>query len=84
MKKSLELSQDGVNYDIQVADGSEKVLDDQLIRSIAALDDVTEYSFVHDISLSARIEEAYIADELKEWGLYKERLKEGKLITFFI
>ncbi|MCY9513866.1 ABC transporter permease [Paenibacillus apiarius] len=79
LKESLELSQDGVNYDIQVSNDNEKIIDDQLVQSIASLNDVTEYSVVNDLYVNAWIEEASIADELKEMAKKdKSRLKDGK------
>ncbi|WP_019119616.1 ABC transporter permease [Brevibacillus massiliensis] len=66
LKESLALSQEGVNYDIQAWYFDEKELDDSLIRSIASLDDVTEYSVIHGLNVNAWIEQAAIADELQE------------------
>ncbi|KAB2329766.1 ABC transporter permease [Cytobacillus depressus] len=78
LKKSLELSQVGVNFDIEVANGSEHVLDDELIHSIADLNDVTEYSVVNEFFLNTWVEEASVAAELKKLGMYKANLKDGK------
>lgn len=79
LKESLELSQDGINYDIQVSNNNEKIIDDQLVQSIAALNDVTEYSVVNELNVNAWIEEASITDELKEMVKKdKSRLKDGK------
>lgn len=58
MRKSVELSQDGLNYDIQVYMGTEdaqKVA--QLTKSISALPNITEYNVVRELSLSSWIDE---------------------------
>ncbi|AOC91314.1 ABC transporter permease [Bacillus amyloliquefaciens] len=78
LKESLKLSQDGVNYDIQVSNNYGK-LADQSIQTIANLHDVTEYSIVNELTVNAWIEETSIARELKEIvNKDKSRLKDGK------
>ncbi|WP_405176579.1 FtsX-like permease family protein [Paenibacillus sp. FSL H8-0261] len=67
MRKSVELSQDGLNYDIQVYMGTEdaqKVA--QLTKSISALPNITEYNVVRELSLSSWIDEKDMAKELQE------------------
>lgn len=66
LQKSLELSQDGVNYDIQIYTGNENQTNDQMMNTIASLEDVTEYNMVKEMHLSSWIDEAFIADELQE------------------
>ena len=67
MKKSLELSQAGVNYDIQVYMGNNKVeKNDLLIQTILTLPDVTEYTRVKELSVNTWLDKASIADELQE------------------
>jgi len=65
LKKSLELSQDGVNYDIQVTvhgnDFAQGVWD-----SIASMGDVTESSSIRELLANAWVSEEKIADQLKE------------------
>jgi putative ABC transport system permease protein len=65
LKKSLELSQSGVNYDIQVTTGSGEI-SDRVLNAITSLDDITEYSVLKQISINAWIPEAEIAKELQE------------------
>ncbi|MFM9280796.1 ABC transporter permease [Paenibacillus jiagnxiensis] len=48
MTQSLELSQEGVNYDIEVSYSNGKRIDDQLLQSIVSLDGVTEYNVIHE------------------------------------
>lgn len=80
LTKSLELSQDGVNFDIQVSterEDTETV--DQLLKSIAALDNVTEYSLMRDLTLNAWVNQESIAKELQEQvNQDKSMLKNGK------
>lgn len=79
LKQSLAMSQEGVNYDIELSYGNEKRIDDRLVQSIASLSDVSEYSVIHELYRNAWIEEASIADELQE-AVKKDKsmLKDGK------
>ena len=80
LTKSLELSQDGVNFDIQVSmerEYTETV--DQLLKSIAALDHVTEYSLMRDLTLNAWVNQEAIAKELlRQVNEDESMLKNGK------
>ncbi|CAH0119919.1 hypothetical protein PAE9249_02428 [Paenibacillus sp. CECT 9249] len=78
-KQSLLLSQEGVNFDIQVAYGNEKSIDDRLVQSIVSLPDVTEYSLIRELYMEAWIPAASVADELRE-KIKKDKsmLKDGK------
>lgn len=67
MRKSVELSQDGLNYDIQVYMGTEDAQKvDRLTKSITALPNITEYNVVRELSLSSWIDEKDMAKELQE------------------
>lgn len=66
MKQSLELSQEGVNYDIEVSYGHGQRIDDRLIQSIVSLDGVTEYYVIQELDKNAWVDEAIIADELQK------------------
>ncbi|WP_026342423.1 ABC transporter permease [Paenibacillus fonticola] len=67
LKKSLELSQEGLNYDIEVALSSEKPEEnEQFVRSIGSLQDVTEYSVNKRIGANTWIEESMLGKELQE------------------
>ncbi|MEK4295421.1 ABC transporter permease [Paenibacillus sp. FSL R5-0914] len=67
MRKSVELSQDGLNYDIQVYMGTEDTQKvDRLTKSISALPNITEYNVVRELSLSSWIDEKDMAKELQE------------------
>lgn len=79
MKQSLELSREGVNYDIEVSYGNGKRIDDRLMQSIVTLDGVTEYNVIHELYKNAWVDEAFIADELQE-KVKKDKslLQDGK------
>jgi len=81
LSKSLVLSQDGVNYDIQVYMGNEdRTTIDPLIQSLTTLKDVTEASVIQKLSVSSLIEEASLAPELQERvKMDNSMLKNGKL-----
>ncbi|MFD0710862.1 ABC transporter permease [Paenibacillus sp. GCM10027626] len=66
MTQSLELSREGVNYDIEVSYSDGKGIDEGLMRSIVSLDGVTEYNVIHELYKSAWVDAAIIADELQE------------------
>jgi len=66
MKQSLELSQEGVNYDIQLSYSDGKNIDDPLLQSIVSLNGVTEYNMIQELYKSSWIDKAFIADELQE------------------
>ncbi|MDP4096402.1 ABC transporter permease [Paenibacillus sp. P96] len=48
MTQSLELSREGVNYDIEVSYSNGKRIDNRLMQSIVSLDGVTEYNVIHE------------------------------------
>lgn len=66
MKQSLELSQEGVNYDIQLSYSDGKKIEDPLLQSIVSLNGVTEYNLVQELYKSAWVDPSVIADELQE------------------
>ncbi|MDK8180330.1 FtsX-like permease family protein [Paenibacillus sp. UMB4589-SE434] len=81
LKQSLALSQEGVNYDIQIWYSNWKPLDDSTVQSIASLDDVSEYNVIEWNMVNAWFDEAAIADELRK-AVKQDRsaLKEGKYL----
>lgn len=79
LKQSLELSQEGVIYDIEVSDGNGKRIDDRLIQSIVSLEGVTEYNVILEWYKKAWVDEAFITDELQERvKADKSLLQDGK------
>ena len=69
LKKSLSLSQDGANYDISIS-----MDDDQLVKTIANLEGVTEFNVLKQIDVLSSVHQDAISYELKELG------KEGSLL----
>ncbi|MED3572307.1 ABC transporter permease [Cytobacillus praedii] len=63
LKKSLALSQSGLDFDMQVfiEDGR-----DDLFKSISSLEDVTEFNVIKELNTTSMINESAIASELKE------------------
>ncbi|AIG26610.1 ABC transporter permease [Brevibacillus laterosporus] len=79
MTQSLELSREGVNYDIEVSYSNGKRIDEGLMRSIVSLDGVTEYNVIHELYGNAWVDVAIIADELQEKVKKdKSMLQDGK------
>ncbi|MGG3871178.1 ABC transporter permease [Brevibacillus laterosporus] len=79
MTQSLELSREGVNYDIEVSYSNGKRIDEGLMRSIVSLDGVTEYNVIHELYGNAWVDAAIIADELQEKVKKdKSMLQDGK------
>ncbi|MEC0167104.1 ABC transporter permease [Paenibacillus graminis] len=81
MKQSLDLSQEGINFDIEVSYSNGERIDDRLIQSILSLDGVKEYNVIHELSKNAWVDEAFIADELQE-KVKKDKslLQDGKYL----
>jgi putative ABC transport system permease protein len=77
LQRSAGLSEEEINFDIQVTlPGENAAEDQQLIKTITGLHDVTEYSVVNDLSVNAWIDEELIAEELREYS--SEVVKNGK------
>ncbi|MCM3761995.1 ABC transporter permease [Alkalihalobacillus oceani] len=64
--KSMEMSQDGIDFDIRVQQSQETEEARQLLEEIPSLPEVTNYSLEKQVYLSAMIDETKIAEELKE------------------
>ncbi|WP_195573971.1 ABC transporter permease [Paenibacillus sp. 1001270B_150601_E10] len=79
MTQSLELSRQGVNYDIEVSYSNGKRIDDHLMQAIVSLSDVTAYNVIQEFYMNAWVDEAFIADELQE-RVQKDKglLQDGK------
>lgn len=79
IQKTIELPQD-VKYDIQVSNES---LDDQVINSIANLDDVTDWNVTKNFSLFSWIDEDVVINEYQDLAKDDPSLwKEGKYQYF--
>lgn len=78
--KAVELSQDGIDFDIQVfIEGEYTKSDEQLIKSITSLDDVTEFSVLKELRKTSWLNEELIAKELQQQVKQDQSmLKNGK------
>ncbi|MFF2448203.1 ABC transporter permease [Neobacillus sp. NPDC058068] len=82
LKKSLELSQKGVNYDIEVSlSTAASVSDQKLLKSFASLKDVTESSVMNKLYVNAWINKAEVADEFRK-AVYKDNFENEKYPYF--
>ncbi|MFK9090873.1 ABC transporter permease [Bacillus salipaludis] len=67
LKKSLVLSQDGVNYDISVSLSGELTQSNQrMLKTFSSLDDVTETSVIREIGMNTWMDEASLPDEIQQ------------------
>lgn len=67
LKKGIDLSSSGVNYDILVQmdlDSEEETA--ELVNSITALSNVTDANYIQSLEVNSLVDKAFIADELKE------------------
>ncbi|KRG15898.1 ABC transporter permease [Lederbergia galactosidilytica] len=77
LKKSAELSQIGMNYDMSV--GVDHEGDDQLIQSIISMDEVTDYNIMTQVNnLKTWIDPQSIADPLRESATFEQEFQDGK------
>lgn len=77
LKKSLELSQDDINYDIMVELGQEG--DEQLVKSILAMDEVTDHSIMFRTSLlNSKVDEEKVGKLIKEDESFSYVVEDGK------
>ena len=77
MRKSAEISQDGINFDIQVLlPGENAAQDQELIQAITGLYDVSEYSIVKEITEISWMDEKLVPKELREKN--ENIIKNGK------
>ncbi|MEI5907522.1 FtsX-like permease family protein [Bacillus spongiae] len=65
LKKSVELTQEGIQYDIVVHGIQDKQLAEQLVKAAGSMDEVTEYYPVTSLSGRALIDQSELNDELK-------------------
>ncbi|MBS4195947.1 ABC transporter permease [Lederbergia citri] len=77
LKKSLSLSQDGQNYDIMME--VEKGRDDQLVKSILSMDEVTKYNLMSpQYGLTSMIDKDATTDVLRKTESFNDQLVDGK------
>lgn len=83
--KSIELSQDGVNYDISVYMGNEYTQTDKgLIKSIVNLKDVTDYNVIQQLDMSSWIDKDLLAKELQEEVKEDESLLDNRKYPYYL
>lgn len=79
LRKSTELSQDGIKYDIQVSMDEENIEDMALQDSILSLNNITYSTVIKEFLSSTWLDEDMIADDLKEdVALGISNLENGK------
>ncbi|MBW8348480.1 FtsX-like permease family protein [Bacillus sp. IITD106] len=77
LKKSLSLSQDGLNYDIMME--VEKGRDDQLVKSILSMDEVTKFSMMsQQYALTSWIEKGKTSEAVRKFEGFNDQLVDGK------
>ncbi|GIN99118.1 ABC transporter permease [Siminovitchia terrae] len=77
LKKSLALSQDGQNYDIEM--GIEQGRDDQLVNSILSTDEITKYTMISQAQYAQSwIEKDAVSDVLRQYEGFNSELVKGK------
>lgn len=81
LKKSLALSQSGLDFDMQVfiEDGR-----DDLIKSVSSLEDVTEYNVIKELNATSMISESAMASELKKMVETGEISLENERFPYYI
>jgi len=79
LKKSVQLSQDGVNYDIELT-SRDKELDASFAEAVASLQEVSSSSDVKETMIYSWVAEDKLADPLKKMaGTNELMLEDGKL-----
>lgn len=77
LKKSILLTQDGVNFDITVYfNDKDRTKQEDIIRKITSLDNISEYNYINTLDLRSLIKEEFMSDYVKENK--KESLTNGK------
>lgn len=77
LKKSILLTQDGVNFDITVYfNDKDRTKQENIIRKITSLDNISEYNYINTLDLRSLIKEEFMSDYVKE--NQKESLTNGK------
>lgn len=77
LKKSLLLTQEGVNFDITVYfNDKDRTKQEDIIKKITSLDNISEYNYINTLDLRSLIKEEFMSDYVKE--NQKEVLTSGK------
>ncbi|WMT38798.1 ABC transporter permease [Paenibacillus sp. D2_2] len=76
LKKSVELSQSGLNYDIEIGSGNRN-LDASFIQSVAKFKEVEDYSLLMQVYFYSWVDKAYVAEPLKEMARQDDHIFEN-------
>ena len=83
LEKSALLSQEGVNYDIEVFfNVKDKLKQEDVIRKVTSLDNITESSYITTLDVRSWVEEDSMPDHLK--GNHEDFLENGKYPYYII
>ena len=66
LEKSILVSQDGINFDIQILLDGQNKNKEEIATRIASLDNITETTIINSFEAKTWIDEAFIADYLKD------------------
>ncbi|MEC2055827.1 ABC transporter permease [Peribacillus psychrosaccharolyticus] len=80
LKKSVELNQSGLNYDIQVYMDSSNA--DQFVKPIVSLEDVTEFSEMTELSALSWVSQESMPDLLKEIAKNEQSIINDKYLYY--
>lgn len=84
LHRSLVLSQDGVDYDIQISSSSYNEEYDGVYQTIASMEKVTDSIIIKELTLGAWIEEKAAAGEWKVRVEQNPDIVKGGKVNFFI
>lgn len=77
LKKSLLLTQDGINFDVVVYfNDRDRVKQEEIINKIISLDNISEYNYIYSLDLNSWVKEEFVPDYIKEFQ--QEALSDGK------
>lgn len=77
LKKSLLLTQDGINFDVVVYfNDRDRVKQEEIINKIISLDNISEYNYIYSLDLNSWVKEESVPDYIKEFQ--QEALSDGK------
>jgi putative ABC transport system permease protein len=84
LEKSIGLSQDGLNFDMQIYSGSgDDEIDNKLIGTIASLEDVTEHSVIKTLNVASLIDQELVPRTFKE-QVGKENMSDDGKYWYYI
>lgn len=85
LKKSFELSQEGIDYDIEVSSTSRYVqTSEEVLKQAANLTDVTAFNLLKQVNVMALVDETFLADELRTTVKNEPNLLQNGKFTYYI